>query len=429
MRNIVLFGIIYEITEKTLMNLLYYLNYTTMRKLLLLFGIALMLSFAACEKRSDISNQELALNNKLEMNTNAADLAARIEIVNRPVVFEGKSANALSYTWVANILPYTVDGSVLSASTVDGYGDMAYVGWHAYGDSVAGAMTVISVANPLVPVTVSEQTFLQQEFNDIEVRADKNRIFFAGEATNEFITGDPVGDENAFAWSLILEPNGTFNVFNWEKTFLGYSANSVTYTTYGSTGAAWVSMGSVGGITVIDDNAPSMVPFLADQLITNAKHFDATGTWGVLLYGDGLNKSKVRIWDLLNSGAGYFAWDKEYEIPYDVTPLGKNSIDVNANNVYLAMGDDGIVRVNLVNGIVQNIFNNGGSGFANGVNVGPNYIYAAYGADGLYVLDKVTLDVVGHWDYNGSCNYVKVVGDFLYLANGNADGMIILHKD
>jgi hypothetical protein len=162
-----------------------------------------------------------------------------------------------------------------------------------------------------------------------------------------------------------------------------------------------------------------------DMELSNAKHFDATGDWGVLLYGVGFNESNLVVWDMEN----LYAPVAEYTIPYDVTPNGKNAVDVNHDFAYLAMGNDGVVKVDLTDGSVVNRFDYDNGGFCNGVTVDWRYIYVAYGADGLFVLDKDTFEVLGNWDFDGSCNYVKKVGDYLYLANGDDDGIIILKKD
>ncbi len=346
-------------------------------------------------------------------------LEQRIELVNEAVVFEGKATNELRYTWVANLLPSTYGDITLSASCVDADADKIYVGWHSRGDSLIGEISVIDMSNPDMPALAQWQMFDGIEFNDVEVRTDKSKIFFAGHAKNDISYGH-IGDNTAMAMSWNVDGDGLISTFNWEKYLNGYSANSITYV---ANNTIWVSKGSVGGLTVFDGENTSDVKL--DQEMNNAKHFDATGEYGVLLYGVGFNKSVIRVWNLWNLYNNY----QDFNIPFDVTNLGKNAVDVNFHFAYLAMGNDGVVKVDLRNGMVVNRFDFENGGFANGVYVDFKYVYVAYGKDGLFILDKHTFEVKGNWDYDVSCNYVKRVGDYLYLANGDKDGLIILKRD
>ncbi len=381
--------------------------------------IVLMISFVSCEKKA--AEEPIIADNASEFSfvKDQALLDARIESVNIPVDFGLKSAQELNYTWVANILPITSGGVVLSAATVDAFDNMAYVGWHARGNEVVGEVSVVSVEDPLNPVMVQYGVFPNQEFNDIEVKPNVSKVFFAGQAKKN-LAGASIGDNNAFGMSFNIATDGHVLNMNWENYLPGYSANSITYV---ANQTIWLSKGSQGGLTVFRDYNLADVKYNLD--VPNAKHFDATGDYGVLLNGVGFNESQLTVWNM-NS---LYAPMTQYTIPYDVTPQGKNAVDINYEFAYLAMGNDGIVKVDLTNGDVVKRFDYENGGFANGVTVDARYVYGAYGADGLFVLDKETFDVVGHWDFDGSCNYAKRIGDFLYIANGSTDGLIIMKKD
>lgn len=393
-----------------------------MKKYVLFLSLAFLVFASSCEKKEDIKNENL-VNNETEFlfEKTQEELDTRIELVNQSVIFNNdKSTGDLSYTWIANILPLNSGGATLSASSVDGFGGAVYVGWHARGESVIGELSVISLIDQNNPVMTQYGTFPMHEMNDIEVKANEGRLLIAGQAKAN-MAGASVGDKNAFAQGWNIDPvSGYVGVMAWENYLSGYSANSITHV---ANQTIWVSKGSKGGLTVFRDYDIEDVKL--DVEVSNAKHFDATGNYGVLLYGVGFNESVLRVWNMTNLYNNYV----EYTIPYDVTSLGKNSVDVNNSFAYLAMGNDGIVKVDLTNGNVVHRFDNENVGFANGVYVDSIYIYAAYGANGLFVLDKETFEVVGNWDFDGSCNYVKKVGDYLYLANGDEDGLIILRKD
>lgn len=389
-------------------------------KYIFIITLGISLLFISCNKdvQKDINPVEDNKSSVVFVTDNNL-LDQRIELINEDVVFEGKSTTGLDYRWVANLLPSTYGNLTLSASSVDGAGDKAYVGWHSRGDSLIGEISVLDVSNPDAPALVQWQMFDGIEFNDVEVRTDKGKIFFAGHAKNDLSYGH-IGDNTAMAMSWNVDSEGLISSFNWEEYLYGYSANSITYV---PNNTIWVSKGSAGGITVFDNANTSDVKL--DHMLSNAKHFDATGDYGVLLYGVGYNKSVIRVWNLWNLYNAY----QDFYIPFDVTDLGKNAVDVNFHYVYLAMGNDGVVKVDLRNGMIVNRFDNNNGGFANGVYVDFKYVYVAYGKDGLFILDKQTFEVKGNWNYDGSCNYVKRVGDFLYLANGDKDGLIILKKN
>jgi glutamine cyclotransferase len=387
--------------------------------ILSLSAIMIVLAFSACQKNQSDAEIFTENSDNVTFINDQALLDARIEKVNVQVDFGLKSTTDLNYTWVANILPITSGGVVLSASTVDAFDNVAYVGWHARGSDIVGEVSVVSVEDPLNPVMIQYGVFPNQEFNDLEVKPNVSKIFFAGQATKT-MSGESVGDNNAFGMSFNISASGLVQTMNWENYLPGYSANSITYV---ANQTIWLSKGSQGGLTVFRDYDLSDVKYNLD--VANAKHFDATGDYGVLLNGVGFNESQLTVWDM-NS---LYAPMTQYTIPYDVTHLGKNAVDINYEFAYLAMGNDGIVKIDLTNGDVVKRFDYENGGFANGVTVDFRYVYAAYGSDGLFVLDKETFDVVGHWNFNGSCNYAKRTGDFLYIANGSTDGMIILKKD
>ena len=70
----------------------------------------------------------------------------------------------------------------------------------------------------------------------------------------------------------------------------------------------------------------------------NAKHFDFANDKGVFLRGNGDGISTVDIYALDDS----FTFTS-FTIPYNVTALGKNGVDVVGDYAYLAMGEDGLI--------------------------------------------------------------------------------------
>lgn len=392
-----------------------------MKKFLLsLLSAILIFGFSSCEKEK-ITNDQKQPN--LQIITDQDILSSLITPVNQPVEFKGANASELNYTWVYNISPGDLaNGSGMSASTVDAYDKAVYAAWHTRGVDYGSYLVSLSIINPDNPNVLQAVYFEDFDINDIELKTNVDRLFVAGASLVD-INGNSVGDRNAMAMGMDVNTGGSLDMNSsdfWMAHFYGASANSITYV---ANQTLWLSTGSRGGLTVFRDYDQEDIELSIDA--TNSKHFDATGDYGVLLSGTGFNESVLRVWDMSN----LYAPETTYTIPYDVTPQGKNAVDINYNYAYLAMGNDGVVKVDLTNGEVVHRFDNDNGAFCNGVATDFRYVYAAYGADGLFVLDKETFELVGNWNFDGSCNYVKRVGDYLFLANGDTDGLIMLKRD
>lgn len=380
----------------------------------------LIFGLASCNKEEIAKDQSQT---KLNIITDQELLSSMIQPVNQVVEFKGANASELNYTWVYNISPSSLsNGSAMSASAVDGYEKAVYIGYHTRGLDYGSYLVSLSILNPDNPNILQAAYFEDFDINDIELKTNVERLFVAGASVVD-IDGNSVGDRNAMAMGMDVNTGGSLDMNSsdfWIAHFYGASANSITYV---ANQTLWLSTGSRGGLTVFRDYDREDIKLSIDA--ANSKHFDATGDYGVLLSGTGFNESVLRVWDM-NS---LYAPQTEYTIPYDVTPQGKNAVDVNYNYAYMAMGNDGVVKVDLTNGEVVKRFDNESGAFCNGVATDFRYVYAAYGSDGLFVLDKETFELVGNWDFDGSCNYVKRVGDYLFLANGDTDGLIMLKRD
>jgi hypothetical protein len=113
-------------------------------------------------------------------------------------------------------------------------------------------------------------------------------------------------------------------------------------------------------------------------------------------------------------------------LPYSSTKVGKNVIKVKDGLAYLAMGDDGLLTVN-VSSQVKTLYTKGAT--SSGVDVDDDYIYMANTDGGLVILDKTNpATVEGTYTYTGSANYVSTNGNLIFIANGEG-GLKILRKD
>lgn len=261
-----------------------------------------------------------------------------------------------------------------------------------------------------------------------------------------------------------------FTLTNYNMPILGPSGNSITVpkangsTTTAEENQLWVVAGgtSYGGLVVMDKNDHTRLFTRMDR--THAKHFDmgefshGSGNYGAFLWGDGNFANNTANLRIFNTSSGPFSY-KDFTVPADVTFEGKNAIDVssdgtpeavNANqSLYMAMGADGVLKVNLTGiyaaaaappavtalALGPNVtkFNGvdtfGGNGLANGLVVHGAYVYVAWGASGLIILDKATMTMVGQYNGIGSCNYVAVDtsgAETIIWAGFGTGGMVML---
>lgn len=389
-----------------------------MRKLIL--PSLVFLSLLSC-KKDNSDNLVNTYTPEISVNEDEVQLKNRIKILNETVGLKRFKTQTLNFIKVAEVIPTFVNGCQLSASGVDRIDDKVYVTYHIRGEKYGGEILTFDVSDEFSPVVKQSIVDNHADFNDVFAGQHKSYIWLAG-ARDVTVSGY-ANTNGAIAGRIKLKgskvPNGSFD---WEAPFKSYSASSITRVP-GATNMAWITSGSKGGLFVVQANNPNNVLHSRPQ-VREAKHFDYDGSKGVFLDGDRYrDSSQVHVYDL-NS---LFSFNS-YSIPYDVTKLGKNGVEVDGDYAYLAMGDDGVVKFDIVNGVIVDTFKFTGSGYANSVVVDDNWIYIAYGEDGLIILDKSTFIIKAQYDFNGSCNYINLDSSFVYLANGKTGGLIILKK-
>jgi len=401
-----------------------------MRKNVLLLVVSLALVFTGCNKtKTDI---DTSTDRTFEMNNDLASLSERFTVVNEPIewtnyIYKSSQLNPVSFNEDWRLLPYISGTDTLSASCVDALSGFVYVGSHLNNYKVTpaeawgGEIAIVDLSGPSLVGSAYDPLV---DYNDMEISSsDPNNLWIAGENNNR---GSVILRVDVSAIPPFTSAGPTL-----EMSIFGTSGNSITIA--GSD--LWVSSAThpttptiSGGLLAINKNFPAQTNYSFP--VAQAKQFDADGTHGVLLYGNSPTQSYIRVFDMNNLYSFV-----DYPLNgYDVTDLGKNAVDVSQGYAYLAMGDDGVIKVDLTSGAVVNQFLNYGKGYANGVKVDGTYVYVAYGQGGFYLLDKTDLSAVGHWDTVYSCNYVAIdpvelpaTSNHVYLANGRA-GLICLSR-
>ena len=408
-----------------------------MRKTVLLLVVSLALVFTGCNKtKTDIDS----IDRTFEMNTDLASLSERFTVVNEPIewtnyIYKSSQLSPVSFNeaWrLDGYRPNAVD--TLSASCVDILDGLVYVGAHLNNYKVTpaeawGGEIAIVDATGALPALVGSAYDPLLDYNDLEITtADPTNVWITGENNDR---GAVILRVDALPVLPFVSAGPTL-----EMSIFGTSGNSITR----SGADLWVSSATHpttptvgGGLLAINANFPAQINHSFS--VAQAKQFDSDGDHGVLLYGSSPTQSYIRVYDMHN----LYSFADYSLVGYDVTDLGKNAVDVSQGYVYLAMGDDGVLKVNIdiANGpvgIITHHFLNYGKGYANGIKVDGTYVYVAYGQGGFYLLDKVDLTPVGHWDTVYSCNYVAIdpvelpaTSNHVYLANGRA-GLICLER-
>lgn len=392
-----------------------------MRKL----GALLLVSFSiySCQEESIETTPQEEFLPEFSIDTDVNALSNRIIVTNERA-FEANSENGnLSFNKVAEVAPNTVNGYGLSATGIAYLKDKVYVTYHVRGEVYGGEILTFDVTTPSNPVLLSSLVDESADYNDIQMGQHEGNIWVAG--ARDIYASKYQNTNGAIATKIGLNGNKLpKNKASWEVPLLSYSASSITRVDPpkgASNGRIFITSGSKGGLEVVRGNDENEV--FHSRSVDNAKHFDYFEDQGVFLRGIDANTSAIDIYALDDS----FAYNS-FTLPYDVTYLGKNGIDVTNGFAFLAMGDDGLVKVNTVDGNIMATYKSSGAGDANAVYVDKGLVYLASGADGLVILNESDLSFVANYKYNGSCNYVEVKDDLIFVANGSTGGLIILEK-
>lgn len=186
----------------------------------------------------------------------------------------------------------------------------------------------------------------------------------------------------------------------------------------------------------IDNNA-----FLATT--GSAKHIAKGGSYIVTLNLDqkGVESSTGTVNVYTTWGTPTATFKTEAITPID----GKNVIATDGTSIYVALGETGVAKYSMTgtlegsySWIKEKLESNPkytGKPLANGLDVDDKYVYVANGAAGMLVLDKATMKRVARYahsyktvdnkSYYYSANYVRKVGNLIYIAYGR-DGLEIV---
>lgn len=358
---------------------------------------------------------------RFETQENKEKLKERLTIYNTPVYFQGKSA-AASFSHVATVAPPTVNGKTVGATSVSKNGNYVYVTYNTTGADYGGSIDVIDVSDPTAPVLVSQLIALDTDFHDLDV---ENKYLFYGGQRALASSGYPDSTGHAGAVAGKFELSGALlTTKNQEQPYKGFAINSIARH---AGEFHMVSGNRNGGIITAKwgfdlDNAPdSQVDFDGAQNLANE------GSEMVVLQGEPGQQTILHYYDYQTTQPGNAA---KFPLPYEITDLDRNGMDIYQGKAYIAMGEDGLIRVDLQNGNHEQFYYST-TDVAKGVAVSNDFVFVANGNDGLVIADRKNskLPTIGAYDINEDAN--DVVYDpsgWVFIAQGNG-GLRILKEE
>lgn len=275
----------------------------------------------------------------------------------------------------------------ISATSIDFKNNKAFVSWHEYGEPFQGYIDAVDIASMSFSATLHSDIY---DFNHIAVEGEN--IYVAGGCNASGAFYAPV---NYVAETSSIEIE--------LQKLDGASGNCIIK----EGDEIWVVSGQQGGISVIPTNRYTTLP--------EAKYIVKYGERIAVLAG--IEDCKVYEYSIENGELV-----KEYSVGSIAPDYGKNVLVADGENLYVALGQNGI-----------KVFNNGVevasvSKSAVGIDVDDEYVYAACSDAGLIVYNKADLTEVKRYSTLGgaSANFVKKGADgLLYVAYG-LDGVQVL---
>ncbi len=302
----------------------------------------------------------------------------------------------------------------LGATHIDVDGNFAYVSYNTVGEVYAGAVDVIDLSDPLVPVLTSRMYLYDRDAN--VVLHDNGYLYVIGGVNTERVleaTGESfiakIGVNNGS-----IDLNDINYVYQEGQTATGITRLGNSF---------YVSSGVEGVIAKYD----------ADSFVkTNEVAYDD-------LRWVASSNNKIAV---LDGGAGVRILDTDLN---EVSQIGtrtdfvagaKRTIAISDNKLIVAEGNNGAAIFDLDTATLEerlpilidpdNVI--AADKVTNAVDVEGNVTLLANGGAGLAIRVKNDIiDLMGVVELNGSINYVATDGDFIFAASGTR-GLQIINK-
>lgn len=396
--------------------------------------------FSACNENADIPALPDEANDRISITNNLTTLGARVTYADEAVVIDSSSAlpsklqlpsaarianNSFSLRLVAQILPPTVDGEVVQATSVSLRNTAeGLVSYNMRGAPRLGAVDFIKKFNSNFPRLTSSLAFNDSDINSV---ATDGSFVYTAVATNAVDFPSPAVLERIkiSGNSLTLQDNGRVPLSSFASTSV-MPAEKVLYATSGNVGnvfafdsknfnqlgefplhdARWVAWDKDGGRIVVAQGTPGMLSIFEDDVFP----------------GGSMN--------LINT----------FPFPGANVAESKSTVDIAGGKAFIAAGPDGVQIMCLDSGQIIGsvpIPDPAALGLdpsvvvTNAVSVDEKLMFISNGEAGVYVArssesfndDKCNtqrITVLGklRFDDLQSANHVAYKSGYLYVAAG-----------
>lgn len=307
----------------------------------------------------------------------------------------------------ARVSPPIVDGLPLHASHVTFYESEAYVSYSTVHNQYRGAVEIIDISEPHLPVIKSQALFLD---TDITIAVASNGKVFLGEAT----ASDNNSDFDSPASLEIIDLNRGLLTTNSQRFDLpSFNANDVAC----FDNSIFVTSGTTNGALTI----------FAKHQLSLKKQISLEGAKAL-----GRNENHILV--LEGTGTNLHIFDRATQSFIKTVHLGcdnffqeKAEMAVIGELAYISAHRCGVLVVDLTNETVSTAIPAPPGGQTNAVSVTNDLVFSANGSDGLLIsaITPTGLEPVGEAKFDGSTNFVAAKDKIIFVANGSG-GLIII---
>jgi hypothetical protein len=397
--------------------------------------ILIILLFVACQTVA-LDPDEVVVSDprsiQIENNFDRELLNQRIDrsrILLQPIV-ESKNKlqnrnDADNLSILASVENPVVSGVELSATSVayDDQNDIVYVGYHANGNPILGAIDVYDVSDTSNPSLIAQHTFNNLEFVDLDIYFKNGSGFLYTAGTTDLDTDSWYSVFHCFD----IDSNGQLSTseggFVSKYVEFGTSSSILKYSDY-------VYLATAGSNGKVIPAKKDFSKFYTDDQWTSPggslKYIhDYKGELIILTNGE-FYHTDIKAHN--KNFASNISWSKTFDA---ITPSdGKNVVSVNQNNIYLSAGDNGLLvytydenEAELSHHYKSETYKN----LANAVYFEQNYVYISNGW-ALSVMKSSDLETVYHYNLGlGSINFATVAKKLIFVAAGTG-GLYILER-
>ncbi|ATL49048.1 hypothetical protein COR50_18770 [Chitinophaga caeni] len=387
-----------------------------------------MIILGACQKSVDNPSQE---DPKIIINKDAASLQKRVSkdgtgVITMNTSENGRKASAFAKSTedtaqsnqyplelIAEVAPPSYQGMDLRATNVDIEGNYAYVGYNREGATYLGGVSVFDISDVQQPKLIAEAIFPSTDISSVKFYQGK--LYVSG-ATN--LDKDTSFNSPAVVGYVTISngiPTGDFKLFD----VPGQVATDIAI----ANNKLYVASGSNGGLSILNLSSFDGEAYVSSEdlravtVMTN-KIAVLSGTKGITTF---------------TSAAELI---RNITMPVDIAETQRN-IDSYGDYLLVAAGKNGVQYYNSNSGEKTGQLDlptdlpsdiDPEDVVTNGVSNNEGLFFAANGAAGLYLTKPTSdnaLELLGSLDLNGSANYIKSSGNYIFVANGKGGLKII----